>query len=92
MLAFCILRRKEMEKNSNDEFEMKDGKVELESLIRGLMQRFLGKALDYSRISGMSDRSFSQLSRNLKDDAYQLISFGTKMLEDAGYIKPTDGK
>jgi len=63
-----------------EEFEIKDGKVELQSLITGLMQRFLGKALDYARISGMSDRSFSQLSRSIKDDAYQIIAFGIKSL------------
>ena len=63
----------------------KDGKIDLRLLLTGIMQRFLGKALDYARISGMSDRSFNQFQRSLKDDHYTILGHGVKILQDNGY-------
>ena len=71
------------EKTKIDEFEYdKDGKVNLDNLLTGVMQRFLGKALDYGRISGMSDRSFAQFQRSIKDDHYTILSYALKILAD----------
>jgi hypothetical protein len=64
-----------------------DGKVDLDKLLTGVMQKFLGKALDYGRISGMSDRSFAQFQRSIKDDHYTILSYALKILEDSGHIK-----
>ena len=63
----------------------KDGKIDLKLLLTGIMQRFLGKALDYARISGMSDRSFNQFQRSLKDEHYTILGHGIKILQDNGY-------
>ena len=75
------------EKTSTEDFVYeKDGKVNLDKLLTGVMQRFLGKALDYGRISGMSDRSFAQFQRSIKDDHYTILSYALKILEDSGHI------
>jgi hypothetical protein len=77
-----------MEDQKIEDFEYdKDGKIKLDKLLTGVMQRFLGKALDYGRISGMSDRSFAQFQRSIKDDHYTILSYALKILEDSGYIK-----
>jgi len=70
----------------------KDGKVKLDKLLTGVMQKFLGKALDYGRISGMSDRSFAQFQRSLKDDSYLMLGYALKILQDSGYIILNDKK
>lgn len=59
----------------------KEGTPE-EQLLRLFMQKLMGKALDYARMSGMSDRSFEQLKKNLKDDSYQLLEHFAKLLRD----------
>lgn len=51
-------------------------------LLRLFMQRLMGKSLDYARISGMSDRSFEQLRKALKDDGYTLLEHFTKLMDD----------
>ena len=85
-----MVDREDGSKSSEMNFTKKDGSIDLEALQTGLMQKFLGKALDYARISGMSDRSFTQFQRSLKDDHYQILGFGLKILADAGYVKPKD--
>ena len=70
-------------------YTKKDGSVDLKALCTGVMQRFLGKALDYARISGMSDRSFTQFQRSLKDDFYQIMGFEMQILKESGHI-PSD--
>ena len=75
------------EQKKTEEFDyLKDGKVNLDQLLTGVMQKFLGKALDYARISGMSDRSFSQFQRSIKDDHYTILGYAVKILEDSGHI------
>lgn len=59
----------------------------LDVFLRTLIQRCMGKALDYSRMSGMSDRSLQQFERSVKDDFYQIINNGIKILKDFGYLK-----
>lgn len=73
------------EKNTEDVAIPQDGKIDLKYIMTAIMQRFLGKSLDYARISGMSDRSFNQFQRSLKDDHYTILGHGLKMLEDNGY-------
>jgi len=63
------------------ELEEQDGTPEAQ-LLRLFMQKLMGKALDYGRMSGMSDRSFEQYRKNLKDDYYQLLEHFVKLLED----------
>ena len=63
------------------ESDDKNGSEEMQ-LLRLFMQKLMGKSLDYARMSGMSDRSFEQFRKNLKDDYYQLLEHFVKMLED----------
>ena len=62
------------EENSNDSPEAQ--------LLRLFMQKLMGKSLDYARISGMSDRSFEQTRKNLKDDYYQLLTHFIQLMDD----------
>jgi hypothetical protein len=62
------------EDNSNDTPEAQ--------LLRLFMQKLMGKSLDYARISGMSDRSFEQTKKNLKDDYYALLEHFIKLMDD----------
>ena len=65
------------------EENIEEGKGSPESqLLRLFMQKLMGKALDYGRMSGMSDRSFEQYRKNLKDDYYQLLEHFIKLQED----------
>jgi len=58
-----------------------DGSPEAQ-LLRLFMQKLMGKSLDYARISGMSDRSFEQMRKNLKDDYYALLEHFIKLMDD----------
>lgn len=71
-------------------YKDKSGKVDLRTLLTGVVQKLLGTALDYSRMSGMSDRSFNQMQRSLKDSYYQILDFTLKELEKEGYISKKD--
>ena len=71
-------------------FKDKAGNLDLRALMTGVVQKLLGISLDYSRISGMSDRSFNQMQRSLKDSYYQVLDFGIKTLEESKYIEKTD--
>lgn len=51
-------------------------------LLRLFMQKLMGKSLDYARMSGMSDRSFEQMRKNLKDDYYSLLEHFVKLMDD----------
>lgn len=77
---------------SNDEISYKDksGNVDLRPLLTGVVQKLLGTALDYSRMSGMSDRSFNQMQRSLKDSYYQILDFTLKELEKTGHVEKKD--
>jgi len=59
----------------------KDGSPEAQ-LLRLFMQKLMGKALDYGRMSGMSDRSFEQFRKNLKDDYYQALEHFTTLIDE----------
>ncbi len=64
-----------------EEKEENDGSPEAQ-LLRLFMQKLMGKSLDYARISGMSDRSFEQMRKNLKDDYYALLEHFIKLMDD----------
>ena len=68
-----------MEQNINQEED--EGTPEAQ-LLRLFMQKLMGKSLDYARMSGMSDRSFEQLKKNLKDDFYSLLQNFIKLMDD----------
>jgi len=59
----------------------KEGSPEAQ-LLRMFMQKLMGKALDYGRMSGMSDRSFEQFRKNLKDDYYHYLEQFIKLLDE----------
>jgi len=61
--------------------------LHLEVLLKALIQKCLGKALDYGRMSGMTDRNFKQFERTIKDDFYKVIDDGILLLKEYGYIK-----
>lgn len=66
-----------MEEKENEN----DGSPEAQ-LLRLFMQKLMGKSLDYARISGMSDRSFEQMRKNLKDDYYALLEHFIKLMDE----------
>lgn len=66
--------------------------LHLDILIRTLIQRCMGKAIDYGRLSGMGDRSFQQFERTMKDDFYRAINDGIAILEQYGYLDKKDQK
>jgi len=53
-----------------------------EQLLRLFMQKLLGRALDYARISGMSDRSFEQFEKSLKDDHYATLKHFVQIMDE----------
>jgi len=58
-------------------------------LLKLFMQKLMGKSLDYARISGMSDRSFEQIKKNLKDDSYALLEHFIKLMDDLKDERPS---
>ena len=81
---------KETKPNQDVTFKDKSGNIDLRALLTGVVQKLLGTALDYSRMSGMSDRSFNQMQRSLKDSYYQILDFTLKELEKSGYLQKRD--
>jgi hypothetical protein len=58
-----------------------------EQLLRLFMQKLMGRSLDLARISGMSDRSFDQYKKNIKDDYYQTLEHFIQLFKDMGISK-----
>jgi len=61
-------------------------KLKLDVFFKTIMQRCMGKCLDFGRISGMSDRSFEQFKKSIKDEFYKIIDNGNKILEEHGHV------
>lgn len=59
----------------------------VEQLLRLLTQKLMGRSLDLARISGMSDRSFDQYKKNIKDDYYQTLEHFIQLFKDMGISK-----
>lgn len=67
-------------------------KLYLDILLKVLIQRCMGRALDEARISSMSDRSLTQFTKTIKDDYYKIIHDGRKILKEFGYDVTDDSK
>ncbi len=67
-------------------------KLHLDILLKVLIQRCMGRALDEARVSSMSDRSLVQFTKTIKDDFYKIISDGRKVLKEFGYDTIDDTK
>ena len=80
------MEREDGAKMPDPTFNKKDGSIDLRALLNHLSQKQMGIALDYARISGMSDRSFTQFQRSLKDSFYGISAMGLQLLENSGQI------
>lgn len=67
-------------------------KLHLDVLLKVLIQRCMGRALDEARVSSMSDRSLAQFTKTIKDDFYQIIHDGRKILKEFGYETTDESK
>ena len=67
-------------------------KLYLDVLLKVLIQRCMGRALDEARVSSMSDRSLSQYTKTIKDDFYKIIHDGRRILKEFGYDVTDDSK
>ena len=61
-------------------------KLDIGLFTKILIQRCMGKSLDYARMSGMTDRNLKQFERTIKDDFYQIIGDSKQILTEFGYI------
>ena len=59
-----------------------DGNLDVPILVEAIMVRYMGKVLDLIRISDISDRNLTQLSRTIKDDCYEKIKFAKAILKE----------
>jgi hypothetical protein len=59
-----------------------EGELSIPVLFEALMVKSMGKTLDLIRISDISDRQMTQLSRTIKDDCYEKIKFAKQILKD----------
>jgi len=75
---------------SNDErhekkelnFLNEDDSLNISILIEAVMVKAMGRTLDLIRISDISERNLTQLSRTIKDDCYEKIKFAKAILKD----------
>ena len=59
-----------------------DEGLNIQILFEALMVKSMGKTLDLIRISDISDRQMTQLSRTIKDSCYETIKFAKQILKD----------
>ena len=59
-----------------------DGELSIPVLFEALMVKQMGRVLDLIRISDISDRNLTQLSRTIKDDCYEKIKFAKAILKE----------
>ena len=59
----------------------------VEFILRKAFEWQLGKALDLGRISGMTDRSFKQFERTLKDECNRVIETTCLLLKNKKVIQ-----
>lgn len=65
--------------------EQGNKQLNLHVLMKILIQQCMGKSIDYARVSGMSDRSFQQFERLVKDDFYKIIDYSHKILTEHNF-------
>jgi hypothetical protein len=59
-----------------------DEGLSVQVLFEAVMVKMMGKTLDLIRISDISERNLTQLSRTIKDDCYEKIKFAKAILKD----------
>ena len=72
---------------SEEKIERKPITDYVEAVIDSSFHKILGKALDFGRMSGMSDRSFTQFTRAMKDFVNELENVVVKDFKSKGIIK-----
>lgn len=78
---------KEQDKNYISVNSHGDKQIHMDLLLKTLFLQYMGSTLDLARISGMSDRSFEQFEKTIKDECYKIINYGTQILKDSGNLK-----
>ncbi len=85
---------KQVHQSKEEEFITLDShgnkKIHVDILLKTLIQHCMGKAIDYGRLSGMSERSFQQYERLIKDEFYNSIKNGERILKEFGYTTPKE--
>lgn len=61
-------------------FETEDG-LSIPVMFEAFFIDYMGKILDYARMSDMSERSLKQFLRSVKDDCYKQIDFSKAILK-----------
>ena len=61
-----------------------DGDLNIPVMFEAVMVKYMGRVLDLIRISDISERNLTQLSRTIKDDCYEKIKFAKAILEKHG--------
>ena len=61
-----------------------DGDLNVPIMFEAVMVKYMGRVLDLIRISDISERNLTQLSRTIKDDCYEKIKFAKAILEKHG--------
>jgi len=69
------------------EEKVSQGEDFLAAWISEVLKTAMGKCLDLTRITEISDRAQLQLERTLKDYFYSLIDLSIAVLTERGYIK-----
>jgi hypothetical protein len=64
-----------------------DQNIGLEFIVRKSLEWVMGSALDLAKISEMSERSYKQFDRTMKDNTNRAIEFTINALKDRGFIK-----
>lgn len=77
-----------MEDNKQDKKELNyisdDGELNVSIMFEALLIDYMGKILDYARMSDMGERALTQFLRSSKDDCYKQIKFARAILKKHG--------
>lgn len=80
-----------MKHDNNEKSEKKElnyiteeGDLNVPVMFEAVMVKYMGRVLDLIRISDISERNLTQLSRTIKDDCYEKIKFAKAILEKHG--------
>ena len=61
-----------------------ENELNIPIMFEALFVKYMGRVLDLVRISDMSDRSLTQISRTIKDDCYKQIEMAKAILKEHG--------
>lgn len=77
-----------MEDNKQEKKELNyitdDGELNVSVMFEALLIDYMGKILDYARMSDMGERALGQFLRSSKDDCYKQIKFAKAILKKHG--------